>query len=143
MIRNALRLMIVCTVGACTVAPSGSHGQVQSEADEIAVSSTAAVSVATPAMVAAARSGDPAAMAASITLTSCVAPATCNEQVFACETAWSDPVFCDAQCTTRLCVAGEGNFENDISSSFRVCFDSTGHNTCTEWRQTIVKSCGC
>jgi hypothetical protein len=142
MIRNTLSLMIVCAIGACTPTPSSSQEQVQSEADEIAASNAIAMSVATPAMIAAARTGDPDAMAASITLTSCVAPFMCNESLFSCGN-WSSPVFCDAQCTTKLCVAGEGNFENDISSSFRVCWDALGQNSCTEWRQTIIKSCGC
>jgi hypothetical protein len=123
------------------MAPSGRQEQVQSEADEIAVASTVAVNVPTPAMLAVARSGDPDAMAAAITLTSCVAPFTCPSQFGSCG-SWSSPVFCDAQCTTKLCVAGEGNFENDISNSFRVCFDAFA-NPCTEWRQTNIKSCGC
>lgn len=143
MIRNALRLMIVCAVGACTVAQPGSHEEMQGEAvDEIAAPSKEAVIPPTPAMLAAALSGDPDAMASAIRPNTCVAPSTCPSQFGSCA-AWSTPSFCGEQCLSSLCEGGaEGRWGKAISNSFRVCFDAAG-NSCTEWMQTSTLFCGC
>lgn len=133
MIRNALQLMIVCAVGACAMAPSGSRDQMQGEAvDEIAASSTEAVIPPTPAAL----SEEPDAIGPR----SCIAPTTCPG--FSCG-SWSSPTICDSTCTTQLCAGGaEGRLERLIENSFRVCFDASG-NMCTEWRQQNAAECGC
>lgn len=143
MVRNALWLMIVCAVGACTVAQPGSQDHGQGEAvDEIAVPSKQAVIPPTPAMLAAALSGDPDAMASAIRPNACVAPSTCPSQFGSCA-GWSTPSFCGEQCLSSLCEGGaEGRFGKAISNSFRVCFDASG-NSCTEWKQTSTIFCGC
>lgn len=143
MIRNVMRLMIVSAVGACTVAQSGARDETQGGAvDEIISPSTEALIRPTPAMLAAARSGDPDAMANAITPNSCVAPSTCPAEFGSCGT-WSTPSFCDTVCLSSICSGGEGVRGELIKNSFRVCFDSTGTNSCTEWRQTSVLFCGC
>jgi hypothetical protein len=141
MIRNVLRLMIACTVGACAVAPATSP-QVQSEADEVAVSSIETASApTTPAMLAAALTGDPQAMADSVNLLSCPAPFTCTPtSAWSCQN-WSGPTFCDTQCTTQVCA--EGTIEKDFSSEFRICNSLTGGGQCTEFRIITTNSCGC
>jgi hypothetical protein len=136
MIRNALRLMFVCALGACAVAPSGSHDPLQGEAvGEIAASST---EDAIP--IPAALSGDPEAVDDAIGPRSCIAPTTCPG--FSCG-SWSSPTICSSTCTTQLCAGGaEGRLERLIENSFRVCFDASG-NMCTEWRQQNAAECGC
>jgi hypothetical protein len=143
MIRNALRLMIVCAVGACTVVPSGSRDPGQAESvDEIVSSPMEAVIPPTPAMLAAALSGDPDAMANAIGPRSCIAPSSCPSQFGSCGT-WSAFDICDSTCTTQLCAGGaEGRLERLKENSFRVCFDAVG-NSCTEWRQGNATQCGC
>src|SRR4051812_4619736 len=135
MIRNALRLMLVCAVGACTVAPSVSPEQLQGEAvDESVASSAEAVMPQTPAAL----SVDPDGNA--IRPRSCIAPTTCPG--FSCG-SWSSPTICDSTCTSQLCAGGaEGRLERLIENSFRVCFDASG-NMCTEWQQQNAAECGC
>lgn len=142
MIRNVLKLMVVCAVGACTAAQPGTYDQGQGEAvDEIAAPSTQAVVPPTPAMLAAALSGDPDAMANAITPRDCVAPTTCPPQFGSCA-AWSTPSVCGTMCLSTIC-PGEGLRGRELLNSFRVCFDPAG-NSCTEWRQTNgTLFCGC
>jgi hypothetical protein len=139
---NVMRLMVVCAVGACTVAPSGTHDEMQGETmDEVASPSTEAVVPPTPAMLAAALSGDPDAIVNAATPSGCMAATTCPDPK-SCGT-WSTSVECNETCLSSLCQGGaEGRFGRAFSNSFRVCFDAAGHS-CTEWQLTSILFCGC
>lgn len=147
MFGNALRLLMICAVGACTVAQPARHEQAAGEAageaiDEIAAPIEEATNSPSTAMLAVARSGDPDAVAAAVAPRACRAPSTCPSQFSACG-AWSTPTICEAVCTPRPCTNGEdGLIERDITNSFRMCFDPAG-NVCTQWSANSVSSCGC
>lgn len=139
MSRNLVLLMVAWSVGACSVA-SPVHEEVQSEVQEAVLDrSTQTVLSPTPAMLEAARTGDPAAMANAVTPKSCTADFTCPPQYGAC-TGWSSGVWCDEVCLSTLCA--EGLNGKDYFNSYRICFDS-GQNPCTEWRTTWLPICGC
>jgi hypothetical protein len=113
----------------------------------------------TPAMLAAALTGNPSAMQAAATLSGCPAPSTCPTSFGAC-TGWSAPSQCNQTCTqSPLCtcpiVIEHPDFPSepcvpDLSimrgrntfSSFRICFNAA-QQACTEWKQSVTFFCGC
>jgi hypothetical protein len=137
MTRNALRLMLVCAIGACTVAPSGGHDPLQGEAvGEIAASGTDDV-IPIPAAL----SADPAAVDDAIRPRACIADFTCPDPK-SCGT-WSIALECDEQCLPQLCQGGaEGVLGRGFSNSFRDCTLGNG-SACREWRVTTFTFCGC
>lgn len=141
MIRNVMRLMVVCAVGACTVAPSGTHDETQGERmDQIASPSTEAVVPPAPAVFAAALSGDPDAIINS-TPSGCMAATTCPDPK-SCGT-WSTSFECNETCLTSLCSGGaEGRVGRAFSNSFRDCTELDG-SSCREWQLTSTLFCGC
>lgn len=141
MIRNALRLMLVCVVGACTTAPSGTHDPTQGEtADEIASPSTEAVPP-TPDVFAVPLSGDPDAIHNRTTPSGCMAATTCPDPK-SCK-SWSVSFECAETCQASLCQGGaEGRVGRGFSNSFRDCTLLNG-DPCREWQLTTFLFCGC
>lgn len=131
MIRNALRLMLICAIGACTTAPSETHDPAQGETvDEIGSSSTEAVP-ATPDVFAVPRTTPSGCIAA----TTCPDPKSCG--------SWSASFECAEQCQAQLCQGGaEGVLGRGFSNSFRDCTLLNG-TACREWRVTTFSFCGC
>jgi hypothetical protein len=142
MIRNALRLMLVCAVGACTTAPSGTHDPTQGEkVDEIASPSTQAVVPPTPAVFAVPLSGETDAIRNFTTPAGCMAPTTCPDPK-SCGT-WSTPFECAEECLPQLCQGGaEGVLGRGYSNSFRDC-TLLDNSPCREWQLTTFSFCGC
>jgi hypothetical protein len=141
MIRKVMSLMVVLAVGACA-AQATTHEQTQGDAvDESIPPATEAVIRPTPAMLAAALSGDPDAMANAAMPSGCMAPTTCPAEFGSCA-GWSSFTECGLTCLRTLCPGGENVRGTLFSNSFRVCFDKAG-NSCTEWHETSSIFCGC
>ena len=138
MIRNSMRLMIVCAVGACAVAPSGAHDETKGETmDEISSPSPEAMALPAPAAL----SGDHDVIGNLETLSGCMAPTTCPDPK-SCGT-WSTSFECDETCLSSLCEGGaEGRLGRGFSNSFRDCTEQD-MTTCREWQQTTFTFCGC
>src|SRR5262245_40317474 len=141
MIRNVMRLMVVCAVGACT-APSGAHDETQGETtDEIASPSTEAVVPPTPDVFAAALSGDPDAIINTSTPSGCMAAKTCPNPK-SCG-SWSTSFECSEMCLSGVCQGGaEGQLGRAFLNKFRDCTLLDG-TACREWQLTSISFCGC
>lgn len=156
----ALPLAIACTLWACTTAAPGPRPDPAEIApDEAPLASVERFIEPTPAMLAAALSGDPSRMQASTALSGCPAPSTCPTEFGSC-TGWSAPSACNLSCVAApLCSCPIGPQHPDYpsepcepdpeigraittSSSFRVCFNSA-QQACTEWKQSFSSHCGC
>jgi hypothetical protein len=100
----------------------------------------------TPAMLEAARSGDPEAMRdAAANLSTCHAAKTCPG--YGACTGWSALAYCNDTCTKRCCHDGPACNEPDIGGTvyrerYRICFNSAGAS-CTEWNLQAQYVCGC
>jgi hypothetical protein len=141
MIRNMMHLMIVLAAGACA-AQTTTHEPTQGDVvDDGIPPSTEAVIRPTPAMLAAALSGDPDAMANAAMPSGCMAPTTCPAQYGSCA-GWSSFSQCGLTCLNALCPGGENVRGTLFSNAFRVCFDKDG-NSCTEWQEKSSIFCNC
>lgn len=140
--RLALHLFATCTLWACS---QGQPPLSAEQASALTAPATPAVEEPTPAMLAAALTGDPEKMAAAITnVGSCHTASTCPG--FASCTNWSAASECGDSCTKRCCHDSRCT-EPDVggtifSESFRVCFNSAGAS-CTEWAISSAFVCGC
>lgn len=132
MIRNVMRLMVVCAVGACTASP-GTQDETQGETtDEIASPSTQAV-VPTPDVF--------DGIINTATPAGCMAATTCPDPK-SCGT-WSTAFECNETCLSSLCAGGaEGRLGRAWSNKFRDCTLLNG-TACREWALTSTLFCGC
>ena len=152
-------LAVACGLAACTsVAPEPRPAE--PGPGEALPASVERFVEPTPAMLAAALSGNPATMhAAAASLTSCPAASTCPAGYGSC-TTWSAPSECNSTCTeSPLCTCPimpeHPDYPNEpcvpdlsvlrgrtTSSAFRVCFNAA-QQACTEFKQSVTFSCGC
>jgi hypothetical protein len=154
----------VCLATAFTLSACGAGPEPWPSAagpDEAPPASVEQLIAPTPAMLAAALTGDPVKMqAAAATQSSCHAASTCPAAYGSCS-SWSAFSQCDATCTeSSICTCPPVIEHPDdpppepcvpdlsirrgrmTSNSFRVCFNSVAQ-ACTEWKQAVSFSCGC
>lgn len=144
MIRNMMSLL-VCVAAACNAVHSGPRAGLDPGAvEETVMPSTEALIRPTPAMLAAALSGDPDAMASAAPATSCMASTTCPAQFTNC-TGWSTAVVCADQCTATRCSSKPGIDtikEIVTTNAFRACLDAS-QNACIQWQSITSTACSC
>lgn len=161
-----MRGSLVClatalTLSACTASPEPAPTpSAPTPADEAPPPSVERFVAPSPAMLAAALTGNAAAMQAAAAVTGCPAPSTCPAGFGAC-TSWSAPSACNEACfESSICTCPIVIEHPDdpppepcvpdlsikrgrtTSSAFRVCFNAA-QQACTEWRQSVSFSCGC
>jgi hypothetical protein len=108
--------------------------------DEVASPSTAA-EVPTPAVFAAALSGDPDAIINTSTPSGCMAATTCPNPK-SCG-SWSTAFECAETCSKTPCQGGtEGLLGRAFLNKFRDCTLLDG-TACREWALTFTGLCGC
>lgn len=134
----ALSLVVVSALAACSK-PSDELSSNPEATVEDVPPSVEAVIPTTPAMLAAALTGDPDVMrdAARAEAGSCHAPSTCPG--YASCGGWSRLNVCDEVCGSSC---GLAKTTHQYSDSFRVCFNAAGAS-CTEWRQSHHSFCDC
>jgi hypothetical protein len=142
-----------CTTGSPTPSPE------QPGHDEALPASVERLVEPTPAMLAAALTGNPLEMQAAATLSGCPVASTCPAGFGAC-TGWSAFSQCSQTCTqSSLCTCPivpqhpddpsdpcvpdlSIRRERTTSSAFRICFNAA-QQACTEWKLAVSFSCGC
>jgi hypothetical protein len=134
----ALSLFVVSALAACSKPSDDLSNNPEATAEDVP-SSVEAVIPTTPAMLAAALTGDPELMrdAARAEGGSCHAPSTCPG--FASCGGWSQLNICNETCGSSC---GLAKTTHQYSDSFRVCFNAAGAS-CTEWRQHHFSFCDC
>jgi hypothetical protein len=144
---KVLAAIAVIACFACST-PTQPTEELYDPQDEVVAPPVERMITPTPAMVAAALSGDPKVMASAITVNACQSSTTCPPEFGAC-TNWSASEECAFSCGSlcRCIFTPEGDCEPEVRgrstfNSFRICFDPSG-NGCTQWRQTISTFCGC
>lgn len=144
---KAACVIVAFAIGACTGSSAETPEPIAD--DDVTVEPVAVGVAPTPAMLAAALTGDPVAMRdAAATFGGCNAPTSCAG--FGSCGSWSAADYCDASCGPALCKCNprdpncdpEGLRGRDTYQSYRVCFNPAGES-CTEWKQTTIAFCGC
>lgn len=134
----ALSLVVVSAVAACSKPAEELSNNPEATVEDVPPSVEAVIPT-TPAMLAAALTGDPDRMreAARIEAGSCHAPSTCPGYE-SCGT-WSSLNMCDETCGSSCSLA---RTTHQYSDSYRVCRNAA-QDSCTEWRQHHFSFCDC